>query len=78
MNTPDIATRKEADRLRDEIKVAEPAYTMEPGGVCLDERSWRLQQFKANRLFLVETRLIRAASKMRRDSMQPYQRSFER
>ena len=75
---PDIKTKSEAERLRKELETASPAYTMEPDGVSLDESEWRRQQFKANRLRYVETELIRAAGKMRRDSLGPYNRSFGR
>ena len=75
---PDIKTKSEADRLRKELATASPAYTMEPDGISLDESEWRRQQFKANRLRHVETELVRASSKMRRDSVRPYNRSFER
>lgn len=78
MTPPDIATRSEADRLRDELCKAAPAYTLEPDGISLDVAAHARERFKANRLRHVETRLVRAASQMRRDSMHPYQRSFER
>ena len=74
----DIKTKSEAERLRKELASASPAYTMEPDGVSLDESEWRRQQFKANRLRYVETELVRAAGKMRRDSLGPYNRSFGR
>ncbi|MEM9055624.1 MAG: hypothetical protein AAGB16_09890, partial [Pseudomonadota bacterium] len=58
---PDIKTKSEAERLRNELATASPAYTMEPDGVSLDESEWRRQQFMANRLRHVETELVRAA-----------------
>jgi hypothetical protein len=78
MSAPDIKTRAEADRLRRELETAEPAYTMEPDGISIREAEWTRQQFKANRLRHVETRLIRSAAQLRRDSAAPFQRNFER
>lgn len=76
--TYDIKTKREADLLRKELEGAAPAYTMEPDGIALDESEWRRQQFKANRLRHVETELVRAAGKMRRASLGPYNRAFGR
>ena len=74
---PDIKTKFEADRLRAELSHAAPAYTMEPDGLSIDERNWRLQQYKANRLRHVGTALVRKASAFRRDTREPFNRSFE-
>jgi len=75
---PDIKTKSEADRLREELETPSLDYTMEPEGSSFDENKWQRQQFKANRLRHVETELVKAAGKMRRASLGPYNRSFER
>ena len=78
MNKPDISTRKEADQLRAELKTAEPAYRMEPTGPAIDEEAVRRQQFKANRMRDIETRLHHSSARFRKDSRHPFNRDYTR